>query len=341
MTDIKDPVSGATKAAMFLMGLGDQASAELLRQLEPDEIRKVTAEISALEAVAPHHMLRVFREFESLSGASRFFAKGGSGFARKLIVQALGQEHAQKLLDSPNLPPVAEAQSDNPELQLLQNSDPRHLATFLRDENPQTIALVLSNMTPDAGGALLQQLPPELQAQVTLRMATLDRVSPEVFRKITEALGTKLKAIRQVSRSDGIKSLASLLNHVEPTLADKLLTQVEQENQPAADSVRNLMFTFEDTLNIDQEGMRALVAQLDRKILTTALKGAETKIREHFTQCMSQRAAEMLSEDMEALGPVRIRDVQAAQQQVVGVIRQLQQQGTIATRSGGADEYVV
>ena len=144
-----------------------------------------------------------------------------------------------------------------------------------------------------------------------------------------------------MSRSDGIRSLADLLNHVEPALAEKLLSQVDQENQVAANSVRNLMFTFDDILRIDKEGMRALLAQLDRKILTLALKGAAGKVREHFTQCMSQRAAEMLTEDMDALGPVRIRDVQGAQQQVVGVVRQLQQQGTIATSRGGTEEYVV
>ena len=341
MTQITEPVSGATKAAMFLMGIGDQASAELLRQLDADEIRQVTSEISALDAVAPHYMVSVFREFESLAGSSRFFAKGGSVFARRLLEQALGPESAQKLLDSPAPAAAANSRESSPELQLLQNTDPRQLAAFLRNENPQTIALVLSNMTPEAGGALLQLLPAELQAQGALRMATLDRVPPEVFGKITEVLGSKLKAIRQVSRSDGIRSLAGLLNHVEPSLAETLLSQVEQENQGAANSVRNLMFTFEDILSIDKEGMRALVGQLDRKALTVALKGATGKMRSHFTQCMSQRAAEMLTEDMEALGPVRIRDVQAAQQQVVGSVRQLQKQGSITTDRGGGEEYVV
>jgi flagellar motor switch protein FliG len=341
MTQLTEPVSGATKAAMFLMGIGGQVSAELLRQLDTDEIRRVTTEIAALEAVAPRHMVSVFREFENLTGSSRFFAKGGAGFARRLIEQALGPESAQKLLDSPDLPPPPKLHEANPELRLLQNTEPRQLAAFLRSENPQTIALVLANLTPEAGGALLQSLPAELQAQAALRMATLDRVPPEAFRKITEAIGSKLKATRQVSRSDGIRSLAGLLNHVEPELAESVLSQVEQENQGAASSVRNLMFAFEDTLGIDKQGMTALVAQLDRKALTLALKGAEGKIREHFTQCMSQRASEMLAEDMTALGPVRIRDVQAAQQQVVVLVRELQRQGAIASSRSGGDEYVV
>jgi flagellar motor switch protein FliG len=341
MKQITAPVSGATKAAMFLMGIGDPVSADLLRQLDEDEIRQVASEISALEAVAPPDMMSVFREFENLALSSRFFAKGGAGFAQRLVEQALGPESAQKLLNAGEAANPTNPSDSDPDLALLQNTEPRQLAGFLRNENPQTIALVLSNMTAEAGGALLQLLPPELQAQTVLRMATLDRISPEIFRKITEAIGSKLKALRQVSRSDGIRSLAGCLNHVEASLAESLLSQVEQENQSAAASVRNLMFTFEDILHVDKEGMRALLSRVDKKILTLALKGAVEKLREHFTQCMSQRAAEMLGEDMEALGPVRVRDVQAAQQQVVAVVRQLQQQGTISAASGTGEEYVI
>jgi len=330
-------VSGARKAAMFIMGVGGALGAELLRQLEPDEIRLISAEISNLPAVSPESMLSVFREFEVLSGSSKFFAKGGADCARRLVEQALGAESAQKLLD----PPKEEEVKPDAELEILQQTGPQQLAVLLREENPQTIALVLSNLPAEQAGALMTLLPVELQPQVAARMAALDRISPEVFRRITEVIGSKLKAVRQVSKSDGIKSLASLLNHVDPTLVDSILSQVEEENQPAATSVREMMFVFDDILTIDKEGMKSLLAKCDRKVLTTALKGTTAKIREHFTQCMSQRAADMLIEDMDALGPVRIRDVQAAQSQVVGVVRQLQQQGTIATSRGGGDEYVV
>ena len=224
---------------------------------------------------------------------------------------------------------------------MLQETDPQQLAQFLRDENPQTIALVLSNISPQQGGALLSSLPTELHPQIALRMATLDRISPDVFRRISEAIGTKLKAIRQVSRSDGIKSLAGLLNQVDPALAETILSQVDKENEAVGTSVRNLMFIFDDILNIDDEGVRELLSKVDRKVLTTALKGTSAEIRDRFTKCMSQRAAEMLGEDMEALGAVRIRDVEAAQHQVVGVVRQLQQSGAISVGRGGTDEYVV
>jgi flagellar motor switch protein FliG len=321
---------------MFVMGIGGSLGAELLRQLEPDEIRRISTEISVLHSVAPENMVRVFREFESLSGSSRFFAKGGADCARRLVEQAFGPESAQKLLDPP---PVQETPVE--ELKILQQTGPQQLAALLRDENPQTVALVLSNLPAEQAGALMTLLPEELRPQIALRMAQLDRVSPDVFRRITEVIGSKLTAVRQVSRSDGIKSLAGLLNHVEPTMVDAILSQVEQENQPAATSVRDMMFVFDDVLAIDKEGIKALLAKCDRKVLTTALKGTTAKVREHFTQCMSQRAAEMMVEDMDALGPVRIRDVQAAQTQIVAVIRQLQQQGVISASRGGGDEYVV
>ncbi|MEI9976906.1 MAG: flagellar motor switch protein FliG [Ignavibacteriota bacterium] len=330
--------SGARKAAIFIMGVGGPLGAELLRQLEPDEIRRISAEISELHAVAPDSMLSVFREFETLSATSKFFAKGGVDCARRLVEQALGPESAQKLLDPP---PSTKEEKPASELEILQQTGAQQLAVLLRDENPQTIALVLSNLPAEQAGALMELLPAELQPQVAARMAALDRISPEVFRRITEVIGSKLKAVRQVSRSDGIKSLAGLLNHVDPAMVDTILSQVEEENQAAASSVRELMFVFDDILGIDKEGMKSLLAKCDRKVLTTALKGTSAKLREHFTQCMSQRAADMLVEDMDALGPVRIRDVQGAQTQIVAVVRQLQQQGSIASSRGGGDEYVL
>jgi flagellar motor switch protein FliG len=321
---------------MFLMGLGDQLSADLLRDLEADEIRSITTEIALLETVSPDHMLHVFREFENLAVEGQFFAKGGADFARRLIEQALGSESANKLLTTP-----APESKSNPEMAVLQETDPQQLAEFLRDENPQTIALVLSNLKPARAGALLSSLPAEIQPQVALRMASLDRVAPDVFRRISEAIGTRLKAVRQVSRSDGIKSLAALLNHVDPGAAETILARLEESNQAVSTAVRDLMFVFEDILSIDKDGMKAVLAKLDRRILTTALKGTTGEIRSHFTQCMSQRASEMLVEDMEALGPVRIRDVHAAQQSITTLVRQLQQTGVISAGRGGGDDYVV
>ncbi len=336
-SEMSAPMPGARKAAMFLMGVGDQIGADVLRHLDPDEIRQITREISNLPSVPPDHMLSVFREFESIAANSQFFAKGGFECARRLVEQALGAEPAQKILQSP-LPALIDGPA---ELEILHDTDPQQLAAFIRDEHPQVIALILSNLPIVQAGAVMSALPPPVQPQVALRMALLDRISPEVFRRIAEAIGSKLKNLKQVKRSDGIKTLASLLNKVDPALVETILAKVDEEDQNVAASVRDMMFVFDDVLNINKEGMTKLIARIDRKILTTALKGTFGKVRDHFKQCMSQRAAEMLDEDMDALGPVRIRDVESAQQQLVAVVRQLQQEGVLYVSQGGGDEYVV
>jgi flagellar motor switch protein FliG len=324
---------------MFLMGVGESVSGEVLRQLTPDEVRRITSEISGTHTVGADEMLSVFREFESLTLEGRLFVKGGVECARRMVESALGAESALKLL------PAGETAAASPtEVRsgALENADPRQLATFLKKEHPQTIAVLLSTLPPESGSALLQSLPEEIHGEVAVRMASLDRVSPEAFQKVTEAIGNKLSNIRKITKADGVKALAAVLNRVDATRADAILAELDSQNRPVADSVRSLMFVFEDVLSINKEGMKALVGKLDRKIMTTALKGTSAKIRDHFTQCMSQRSADMLNEDMEALGPIRIRDVQAAQQLVIAAIRELQQSGTISlNRSGGGDEYVV
>ncbi|HXE64379.1 MAG TPA: flagellar motor switch protein FliG [Bryobacteraceae bacterium] len=331
---------GARKAAMFLMGIGDQLSVDIIRQLAPDEIRRINGEISALEAVPPEQMLSVFKEFESMSASSRFFAKGGPESARRLIEQAMGKEKTQLLLDGehPKEEKIEPVGPDGP----LADVDPQELAKVLREENPQTLALILANLAPAQAGPLMASLPVEVRPQVALRIALMDRISPDVFNRIALAIRARLKASRQITRSNGDKALAAILNHMDGDLSETLLTTLEAENQSAVAAVRGFMFVFEDIIDIDKEGIKVLLARVDRKALTLALKGTSDKIKQHFTQCMSSRSSEMLLEDMEALGPVRLRDVAGAQQQIVGTIRQLEKEGAIASsRGGGGDEYVV
>jgi len=323
---------------MFLMGIGDKVSTGVIRQLAPDEIRRLTGEITAVDSVAPEVMLQIFLEFESLAASSKLFAKGGHDFARRLIEQAMGPETAKELLASaPQPEDLRPASGGGP----FQNADPQELFKVLREENPQTLSLVLSNLPPEQAGPVMASLPPEMQNQVAARIAMMDRISPEVFRRIAEAIRTRLKASRQLSRGNGTRALADILNHVDSDLAEKVLTAIEPEHQTVVATVRQLMFVFDDVIGIDKEGIKALLAKIDRKVLTIALKGTGEKILHHFTQCMSQRSAEMLAEDMEALGPIRIRDVTSAQGQIVAAIRELQKDGTIAVGRGGDDQYVV
>jgi flagellar motor switch protein FliG len=327
---------------MFLLGIGDQIGADVMRRLSPEEIRSIGMEISALDAVPPAQMLHVFREFEDLTATSRFFAQGGPGSARRLLEQAVGSESASAMLKSDTHNPREAGTVDKTKPGPLDDTDPQELAKVLREENPQTLALILSNLAPAQAGPLMASLPPEVQPQVALRIALMDRIAPEVFNRIAEAIRLRLKAATQLNRSNGARALASILNYVDGETADTLLSAIEPDNQTMVTAVRDLMFVFDDVITIDKEGIKALLGKVDRKVLTIALKGTGEKIRAHFTQCMSQRSAEMLIEDMEALGPIRIRDVSGAQQSVVAVIRQLQKDGVIASsQGGGGDEYVV
>ncbi len=327
-------LSGPRKAAVFLMGIGDEASAEVLRRLAPEEVRRITAEITALRSVKTEQMASVFQEFERLTAESRLFAKGGVDCARRLVEQAFGPESAQRLLAAPDPDSTPQAGT------VLEKLDPRQAAALLKNEHPQTIAVVLSSIPPDAGAGLLKSLPAETQDHVASRIAMLDRIPGETTRRIREALGSKLKNIRHTANTDGVRALAALLNHMDAERTEAILARVEEQSPPLADSVRSLMFVFEDILKIDKEAMKALIGKLDRKVLTLALKGSAPGMRNHFTQCMSQRAAEMLTEDMEALGPVRIRDVKTAQKEVIAAVRRLQQEGAISLGTGG-EEYVV
>ena len=321
---------------MFLMGIGDSVSAEVLRQLTPDEVRRISSEISGTRAVGADEMLSVFREFETLTVEGHLITRGGAVCARRMVENALGPDSAQKLLAAGGTASASTAPDG-----ILENADPKQLAAFLKKEHPQTIAVFLSALHPDFGSTVLAALPEESHAEIASRMASLDRISPEAFQKVTEAIGSKLSNVRKITKADGVRALAALLNRLDAAQSDAILEHLEGQNPAVADSIRSLMFVFEDMLTINKEGMKAVVGKLDRKILTTALKGTSAKIRDHFTQCMSQRSTEMLIEDMEALGPIRIRDVQLAQQQVIAVVRQLQQSGAITTTRSGSDEYVV
>jgi len=334
-SDSNNKASGLRKAAILLMGIGEPVSGNVIRQLDPDEIRLISAEIAMLDAVGPGQMIGVFREFETLSASGRFFARGGPERARRLIEQAVGEKEAQKLFEAA---PAVETPRVRDSEAPFSGIEPGELAKVLREENPQTLALVLSNLPAGQAGLLMASLSSEVQPQVALRIALMDRVSPEAFSQIAEAVRGKLKASRQLVRSDGARALASILNNMDGEKAELVLSALEPDSQPVAASVRQLMFIFDDVVNLEKESIKALIGRVDRKILTTALKGTSEKIKSHFMQCMSQRSAEMLTEDMEALGPVRIRDVSAAQQQVINVIRQMEKEGVIASSSGGGGE---
>jgi flagellar motor switch protein FliG len=295
-------------------------------------VQRVVSEIAATPAVVSEQVVSVFLEFEARTSEGRLFARGGMDFAKHLVEQAFGSDSAHLLP-----PGVADAPQTRA-TSVLQRTDPQQLAVFVRGEHPQTIAVLMCTLPVKTSAALLGSLPENLQGEVAMRMACLDRVSPDAVRRVSEAISDRLKNTRAMDRPDGVRALAALLTQVPSERADALLARVAERDEKVAADIRQRLFVFEDLLTIGNDGMKALIARVDRKTLTLALKGASPEMREHFTAKMSQRASEMLVEDMEALGSVRVRDVRAARSEIILVVRMLQKEGALSI--GGTEEYV-
>jgi flagellar motor switch protein FliG len=332
-------IPGIRKAAILLIILGDQVSAELLRQYDEDEVQAIGRELARVNSITAEQAETVLEEFHQMIMARDYVLKGGVDYARKILINAFGPEHAKKLLDRL----MATIGGDVASFDALQKADPQQLAKFVHSEHPQTVALILSHLNPSQAAALLASLPPELRADVALRMASLDQISPEIISKIAAIIGSKLKALGEFSRESygGVRAVAEIFNRLDSSTSKEILDKIEQQDPNLVETVRHLMFVFEDLLLIDQNGLKEVLSRVDRKLLTIALKGTSDQLKNHFMGCMSQRGAEMLREDMDALGPVKIKEVEAAQQQIIAIVRQLESEGTISLKAAVGEQYVV
>lgn len=341
ITNADRPVvlSGLRKAAILMITLGDQASSEILKQLDEDEVQAIGREVARVTAIPTEHAEAVLEEFYQMSVAHDYVLKGGLDYARKLLINAFGPEQAKRILDRVLKALGADAAS----FDALQKADPQQLAKFIHNEHPQTIALILSHLNSSQAAALLFSLPAEIRADVALRMANLDQISPEIISKIAGIIGQKLKALGEISRESygGVRAVAEMFNRLDSATSREILENMEKSHPALVETIRHLMFVFEDILLIDQAGVKEILARTDRKLLTVALKGTSEQLRNHFMQCMSQRGAEMLREDMEALGPVKIKEVEAAQQQIIAIVRQLEAEGVLSLKGTVGEQYVV
>jgi flagellar motor switch protein FliG len=334
-----DNLSGLRKAAILLVVLGEQTSADLLQHLTEDEVQKVSREVARLTAISSEQAEIVLQEFHHISTAGDYVARGGIDYARKLLLRAFSPDQAKKLLDRLAKALGAEATS----FDAIEKADPQQLAKFIHNEHPQTIALVLSHLNFTQAAALLTSLPAALRPDVAQRMASLDQISPEIIYKIAGVIGQKLQALGQFSRESygGVRAVAEVLNRLDSGSSREILESIEQGDASLADTIRHLMFVFEDLLLIDQIGLKEMLGKVDRKVLTLALKGTSEQLRTHMLACMSQRGGEMLKEDMDALGPVKIKEVEAAQQQMIALVRQMETEGVISLKGAVGEQYVV
>lgn len=329
---------GAKKAAILLIILGEDLTSEVLKEMDEAEVHRIGQELARAQAVPANIAEGVLEEFYQMSLAQQYVLKGGVDYAKKVLINAFGPEEAKKILDRL----LKQLGGENLSFDALQKADPTQLAKFIHNEHPQTIALILSHLNPSQAAGLLYALPNQIRADVALRMANLEQISPEIIGKIATIIGMKIKEIGDFSREStgGVQAVAEMFNRLDSSTSKEILESLEGLNGQLTQTIRQLMFVFEDMLMVDEVGIKELLARIDRKLLTVALKGTSEKLRDHFLTAMSQRGAEMLREDMDALGPVKIREVESAQQSIITVLRQLENEGVINLKGTVGEQYV-
>jgi flagellar motor switch protein FliG len=335
---VQTVLSGVRKAAVVLLHLGEEVSSEVFKHLSEDEIEMLAREMAALGQVPPSTSERVMEEFHSTAVAAEYVTRGDVEYARRVLVRTLGQDNARRIIDR-----VQRSFQSTAGFTSLEKADPQQLSKFILGEHPQTIALILAHLHASSAAQLITLLPESLRVDVLTRMASLEDISPDVVSRISSVIEQRLKTLGGPSREQhgGVRAVAELFNRLERTISASALEAIEARKPELALSIRNLMFVFEDLLHVDDNGMRELVSRADKKALTIALKGASEEIRERFLKNMSKRAGEMLREEMEVLGAVRLREVEKAQQEVVAVARKLEEEGIIVTGAAAGEAYVV
>jgi len=337
--DASQATPGIRKVAILMIILGDQICAEILRQMDEEEVQSIGQEVARITSISNDQAEAVLEEFYQLSMAREYVLKGGIDYAKKMLMTAFGPDHAKRLVDRL----VKTLGSELASFDTLQKADPQQLAKFIHNEHPQTIALILSHLNASQAAGLLISLPQELRADVALRMANLDQISPEIVSKIAVIIGQRLKALGELSRESygGVRAVSEMFNRLDSGSSKDILETIEQNDPKLVETIRHLMFVFEDLLLLSKEAIKEMLGKVDRKILTVALKGTSEQLKSHILQLMSQRGAEMLKEDLEMLGPIKIKEVEVAQQQIIAVIRQLEADGTISLKGTAGEQYVV
>jgi flagellar motor switch protein FliG len=334
-----EKIPGLRKAAILMVMIGDEASATILRQLDEEEVQQISREIARVGSLTADEAEEVLEEFYQMAVAHDYVVKGGIDYAKKILIGAFGPESAKKMLDRL----MKTLGNETLSFDALQKTDPAQLAKFIHSEHPQTIALILSHLNPSQAAGLLFSLPAEMRADIALRMASLDQISPEIISKIAKVIGSKLKSLGELSRESigGVHAVAEMFNRLDSNSAKEILENIEQVNPNLVETIRHLMFVFEDLLLLDVNSVKEVLAKVDRKVLTMALKGTSEQMKNHMLQAMSQRGAEMLREDLEALGPIKIKEVAASQQMIISVVRQLETEGVISLKGTAGEQYVL
>lgn len=330
-------LTGREKAAMLLITLGPERSAQIFKHLKEEEIEQLTLEIANIRAVSPAEREKVLSEFYQLCLAQQYISEGGIGYAKEILEKALGTEKTMEIINK-----LTVSLQVRP-FDFVRKADPSQVLNFIQSEHPQTIALILSYMKPQQAAQVLSALPQDKQADVAKRIATMDRTSPEIIKEVERVLEKKLSNLvtEDFTAVGGIQAIVDVLNSVDRGTEKYIMDTLEIEDTDLAEDIRKRMFVFEDILQLDNRSIQRFLREVDNNLLALALKGATEEVQNVIYSNMSKRLAEMIKEDIEYMGPVRLKDVEEAQQKIVNVIRKLEDAGEIIISRGGGDEIVV
>src|SRR4051812_41803666 len=328
-------IPGARKAAIFLVALGEDMASEIFRHLEEDEVQLISKELAALERVPSDITDFIVEEFHQLLLAQTYVATGGVDYAKRLLIKAYGPEIAKRLLDR-----ITRSLETTVGFDALQKVDPQQLSKLFQNEHPQTIALVLAHLDATTAALTLENLPEAQRSDIALRMSNLHTISQDVIRRVSVVVDQKLKSFGDYSRQavGGPRAVAEICNRLDRDTSRKMLEQIEGSNPELALEIRNRMVTFDDLLLVDDPGIREILQRVDKKILTLALKGTMQELQDRFFSNMSTRAVEMMKEEMDYLGQVKVKDVSNAQREIVDVLRELDDKGVISLSGGSSEE---
>jgi flagellar motor switch protein FliG len=330
--------TGVSKAAVFLLAVGQETAGTILKNMDRAIVEDITREIASLGPVTVEKREEIMEEFYNVALAKQYAAEGGLNYARAVLEKALPKEEAGRVMQQ------IEHQVYQQPFSFLQKAESGNLLTFMQDEHPQTIALILAHLPSSKGGEILAGLPPGKQIEVVTRVANMEQTNPEVIREVEKGLELRLSGIvsQQFQRVGGVAAVAEMLNLADRATEKGILETLEADDPDLVEQIRRLMFVFEDILLVNDKGIQALLKEIDNSELALALKTASPEMKTKIFGNMSERAAQLIKEDMEYMGPVRLSDVEGAQQKIVDAVRRLEDAGEIiiAGRGGEADIVV-
>ncbi|MCP4567860.1 MAG: flagellar motor switch protein FliG [FCB group bacterium] len=333
-----EELTSTQKAAIALVAFGTEVSSLVLKTLNEEDLERLTVEIANLREVPPDLEEKVIKDCHDIFMARQYVSQGGIDFAKNILEKAVGNQRAQDILTR------LESSLRTSGFNMLKNIDPQQLVNFIRNEHPQTISLILTQLVPQQAAAVLSELPPELQSEVSLRVATMEKISPEVLKEVESTLETHFQdtAGRDLSVSGGAKTIAEILNIIETSAEKNILQAIEADDADLASEIKNMMFVFDDIILLDDRGVQRLLKEVETKDLAISLKAAADEVKNKIFANVSERVSLLIKEEMEFMGPMRLTDVEASQQRIVETIRRLEEEGQIVIAGrGGKDDIIV